>query len=283
MSFSSDIKDLVGATNEAIKLAETLSDWAERSCIIEIDNLTADTWELVHHGSSSGTFQEPVTTRLAPFDHVLITAVSSAIAQGAVGELRIRSFDVDLVLNYSNPFLGDNDLDVRPEGRRSGEFQLETVARDGNKNAQFRCAVGQPYQESWRFCPKCHALFNEGPGSVCPAGGPHDPVGWNYFLLHDVPAHPTLQAGWRFCPRCLALSDGNPGSVCPAGGPHVTDVGWNYCVPHDLPDGPRVQRGWRFCPKCRGVSDGNPGSVCPAGGPHVTDVGDVYNMAHKPG
>ncbi|WP_436498967.1 hypothetical protein [Actinokineospora sp. HUAS TT18] len=280
------VLEIVGAAAGAYALAVAISDWAERSCVIEIANMSADYWDLVRKGSSSGSFQEPTVTRIEPFNNVLITAVSGDFGQGAVGNLGFRARDLVLLMDYSNPVIGNNDLDASFEGARGGEFQLSTSAGPGNKGALFRCVIEQPVQEGWRYCPKCHGLFNDGPGSVCPAGGSHDPVGWEYALLHDVPDGPTLQANWRFCPKCRGLvAGGDPGSSrCPAGGPHDTSIGWSYCVPHDLPDGPRLQRGWRFCPKCHGLfAGGDPAnSRCPAGGPH-DPVGWIYNMAHKPG
>jgi hypothetical protein len=41
-------------------------------------------------------------------------------------------------------------------------------------------------QRNWRFCGKCRSLFyNEGSRGVCPAGGEHDPKGWDIYLLAD--------------------------------------------------------------------------------------------------
>ena len=270
----------IGAAKAAIETAELISDWAERSAIIEIDNMSADTLEFVHFEMKSGDFQRPAPQKVRPFDHALITAVSATFGEGAVGDLHFKGRDITLFLDYSNPLVGPNDLDATITGPRAGEFRWATAAGPGNKSAKFRCAVWQDWQDEWRFCPKCRGLFTPGVGSRCPTGGPHDPLGWNYILVHDVPDGPNLQASWRFCPKCRGLfAEGDGNGVCPAGGPH-DPLGWRYCLPHDMPGGPHLQPGWRFCPKCRGLfgeADGN--GRCPAGGSH-DPLGWPYLMVH---
>lgn len=280
---------IVGAASGAIALAKTVSDWAERSCVIEIANLSADYWDLSFKGASSGAFQEPTITRIEPFNNVLVAAVSDDFGEGAVGSLNFKGRDAVLFVDYSNPLIGENDLDASFDGPRRGEFQLETSAGPGNKGALFRCVIAQPVQDTWRFCPKCHVLVDNGGGGACPAGGGHDTsIGWHYALLHDVPEGPNLQPNWRFCPkcRCLATAGTDPGnSRCPAGGPHDFGVGWSYCVPHDLPVGPRLQDGWRFCPKCHCLAapvDDPQNDHCAGGGQHDRAIGWPYLMAHKP-
>lgn len=258
----------IGAVKGAIEVAEALSDWAERSAIIEITNMSADTLELVGVHRNSGDVQQPLPDKIRPFDHVIIVAVST-FGEGAIVDLNFRGRDMALFVDSSNPLVGENHLEAAIRGPRAGEFRWATSAGPGNKSAKFHCAVWQDWQGEWRFCPKCRGIFTPGVGSRCPAGGPHDPVGWNYILLHDVPEGPNLQATWRFCPKCRGLfAEGDGNGVCPAGGPH-DPVGWRYCVPHDLAPGPHLQAGWRFCGKCRvlfGEAEGN--GVCPAGAAH---------------
>lgn len=103
---------VVGAVAGVIALARTVSDWAERSCIIEIDNMSADTWDPVRRGSSSGSFQQPLPTRIDAFNNILITAVSDDFGEGAIGNLGFRGRDVVLLMDYSNPVVGENDLDA---------------------------------------------------------------------------------------------------------------------------------------------------------------------------
>jgi hypothetical protein len=275
---ASTIGAVIGAIAGAVALAKELTDWAERSIVLEINNMSADTFELVRHGTSSGDLQQLPRT-IEPFNNVIVAAASGSFGEGAVGNLGFRARDVVLLMDYSNPVVGENDLDASFEGARVREFRVATSAGPGNKHARFRCDVWQDWQDHWRFCPKCRAIFSPGPESRCPAGGPHEPLGWNYILLHDVSEGPNLQATWRYCARCRGLfGEGDGNGICPAGGPH-TPLGWRYCVPHDLPGGNHLQPGWRFCPKCRalfGEADGN--GVCPAGGPH-DPLGWPYLMA----
>ena len=262
--------EVVGIVAGVIATAAAISEWAPRSAIIEINNMTPETLELFQYETSSGDLQRPLLTVIQPFDSGLVVAVSHSLGEGAVGSLHLRGRDMWIDMDYANPEVGENDLDAEVKGARAHEFRWATSAGPGNKSARFRASVWQDYQRDWRFCPKCRGVFTPGVGSRCPAGGPHEALGWNYILLHDVPEGPNLQATWRFCGRCRGLfAEGDGGGVCPAGGAHAA-AGWRYCVPHDLAPGAHLQGGWRFCGQCRilfGADAGN--GVCPAGGPHV--------------
>ena len=126
-----------------------------------------------------------------------------------------------------------------------------------------------PVQKQWRFCEKCKSLFFDGAQGkgVCPAGGGHSAVGFNFMLTHDV-AGPG-QRDWRSCAKCSTLFwDGYPQKgVCAAGGSHVA-AGFNFVVTYDVA-GPG-QQNWRFCEKCFSMFfDGYPAKgTCPAGGGH---------------
>jgi hypothetical protein len=130
-------------------------------------------------------------------------------------------------------------------------------------------------QSDWWWCHKCQGLYFAGqPGSVCPAGGPHDLTGSSDYSL--VLNDPAGQWNWRWCHKCQGLYfAGQPGSVCPAGGPHDMMGSGNYSLIIDNTAAPG-QHDWRWCHKCQGLYfSGNSGSICPAGGPHdMTGSGD---------
>jgi len=132
-------------------------------------------------------------------------------------------------------------------------------------------------QTAWACCHKCEGLFYNGntDGSVCPAGGGHDPGGSGIYSLDDITdglLHDHAQAEWAWCNRCQGLFYGpNIGSsACPAGGPHVTVGGNDYLVDFvgaDTPAG--QQQGWSWCCKCQGMFySSNPAGPCPAGDTH---------------
>jgi hypothetical protein len=114
-------------------------------------------------------------------------------------------------------------------------------------------------QDEWRFCGACYTLFhrrlNE-PNSVCPAGGTHQAIGFNFLLPWveehvEVPDTHTAQGKWHFCKWCRALFyDGYPDKgVCPGHGRHER-AGWNFVLPRELPETPTAQAHWRFCDTC---------------------------------
>jgi M6 family metalloprotease-like protein len=172
-------------------------------------------------------------------------------------------------------------------------------------------------QPDWRFCGKCNGLFYSGANGCyyrgnqrCPAGDRHNPLGYNFRLLHDIEETPTAQKDWRFCTKCNGLFfSGANGSYyrenqrCPAGDLHNPDpAGYNYVLLHDLtydlvrrlPGAPRwmttapLQRDWRFCTKCNGLFfSGANGSYyrenqrCPAGDLH-NPAGYNFVLSHEP-
>jgi hypothetical protein len=133
-------------------------------------------------------------------------------------------------------------------------------------------------QGDWRFCDKCNALFYNGFDGYgrCPAGGGHNPQGYNFFLPHgsltDLPENPRAQVNWRYCDKCFGMFwDGIPDKGrCPVGGGHNAQ-GMRFRLPHDLPSNADAQAGWRFCQKCKIMfydGSANKGK-CPAGGGHL--------------
>src|SRR5262249_40900501 len=57
-------------------------------------------------------------------------------------------------------------------------------------------------QPDWRFCPKCRGLFFDGyqPNmSICPAGGIHEALGYNFILRFDGTDTTTDLSGWHYC------------------------------------------------------------------------------------
>ena len=50
------------------------------------------------------------------------------------------------------------------------------------------------YQNAWRYCKKCHAMFFDGfpDKGKCPVEGGHEASGYNFVLLHDVSAPSSI-------------------------------------------------------------------------------------------
>lgn len=273
---------IAGATKAVIDAATAINSVLERSCMIEVINMTPENLEMHRRGTAYGSLGDLVPSRVAPFDSSIITA-NSSFGVGAEGNLGFQGRDIVVLMDYSNPLVGDNTLQAKHHGTRAGEFLLSASAGPGNKSARFTCVITHQTQDNWRFCARCHGLFANGPNSRCPSGDSHTPVGWEYALIHSTPDGPNLQSNWRFCPKCLGLFANGPNSRCPAGGPH-DPVGWNYCVPHALGEARTVQANWRFCPKCLGLFWNGPNRdnhLCPAGGLH-DPVGWGYALPHKP-
>jgi hypothetical protein len=129
------------------------------------------------------------------------------------------------------------------------------------------------FQDSWRYCQKCEAMFYAGypDQGVCAAGGAHSAQGFGFVLPWSNPATPTTQSSWRYCQKChVMFFAGYAGQgVCKAGGSHLAQ-GYDFVLPHDVPAMPLAQSSWRYCQKCEAMFFAGYASqgVCPAGGAH---------------
>ena len=120
-------------------------------------------------------------------------------------------------------------------------------------------------------------------GSVCPAGGQHDPTGsGSYTLFMESPPHPA-QGGWRWCFKCQTVFYGElTGSVCPVDNGHSSAISPPYFMPTEtFPDS---QDQWRWCRKCQVLwyGGGTSAGVCAAGGEHSKEGSGDYRVHVAP-
>ncbi|WP_051030176.1 hypothetical protein [Nocardia takedensis] len=80
-------------------------------------------------------------------------------------------------------------------------------------------------QPHWRFCGNCAALFYNGGGAggVCPQGGAHRPLGYDFVLPHNPGEDAWNQAGWRFCRKCHGMVSTHATDAFPGVAPVVVD------------------------------------------------------------
>jgi hypothetical protein len=110
--------------------------------------------------------------------------------------------------------------------------------------------------------------------SLCPAGGTHEALGYNFTLRFDGVDTQSDLSGWHYCVKCRGLLftefDSMP-DECPGGHAHQP-AGWRFILRHGVPQIAGTQNDWVYCGKCRGLfyNGYQPNtSVCPAtGGPH---------------
>jgi uncharacterized protein with PIN domain len=126
-----------------------------------------------------------------------------------------------------------------------------------------------PYQKEFLFSPLI---------GWCPRDASrdrlesHEPLGWKFFLSHDIPEGPNHQANYRRCRKCASLFwDGDPAfkGRCHRGGNHeASDL--NYVLLHSVAEDDQNQANWRRCAKCASVywNGADDGGLCPAGGQH---------------
>jgi hypothetical protein len=159
--------------------------------------------------------------------------------------------------------------------RHGGHLALGWDFKPPNDHQGATPATGQ---RDWRFCEKCHGIFfcpGQQDVGVCPAGGAHTPLGWNFVLPndHQGAVDATGQRGWRPCDRCAGLFFAPNGdasrTVCPAGGPHRVPAGsWDFFLPAKETGATDAdgQPHWRFCANCHSLYwDGDSiKGVCPA-------------------
>jgi hypothetical protein len=166
-------------------------------------------------------------------------------------------------------------------------------------------ALRQPPTDSlirrWRFCVKCAGMFWEGvfrgANGVCPAGGAHDPWGFDFLLAYNLPGTNQRQADWRLCHKCNGLFWTNAAGACPSGGAHTVGqpdpygptADFNFSLTHDVPADQTHQDNWRFCGKCAGMFWAGTAGVCPKDrAPHQAGAGPSapgfdFVLPHDPG
>src|SRR5438105_2275034 len=68
--------------------------------------------------------------------------------------------------------------------------------------------AGEGNQREWQFCDKCLTMFynghQQGRKGVCPAGGAHEPQGFNFVRRQPVAGRDS-QFDWRFCSKCFVM------------------------------------------------------------------------------
>jgi hypothetical protein len=141
-----------------------------------------------------------------------------------------------------------------------------------------------PWQDDWRFCEKCYAMFYDGFADKgrCAFGAGHVSQGLMFALPYGLTTTGTVQENWRYCEKChVMFYDGfaDKGS-CPAGGGHAAQ-GIVFSLQHSIPSSASAQDNWRYCQKCHAMFyDGfaNNG-ICSAGGGHVAQ-GLNFTLPH---
>ena len=104
----------------------------------------------------------------------------------------------------------------------------------------------------------------------------HAPLGYRFFLPHDLPDPFGKRKGWRSCRKCEAIffaGDEPRRGVCQRGGPHEIDLDMqdDFTLEIDLPEDAQNQSNWHECGKCASLFwalPGEPAGLCPAGGTH---------------
>jgi M6 family metalloprotease-like protein len=89
-----------------------------------------------------------------------------------------------------------------------------------------------PGQSNWRFCSKCGGMYfgqNQG-ASVCPKGGTHSGISYDYVLNNSSTNYPYETPGWKWCSKCQGIFYGPEvtSSLCPAGSPHDGSLSGSY-------------------------------------------------------
>ncbi len=111
----------------------------DRSCILEIVNAT-DEWLTIEVAETeSGAFHTPPPAQIAPRTSVVFTAGSRFAGEGASGHTTVTGNGFHFFMDWSNPFIGSNDIDAEMGGDRAHEFHLHTAAGGGATGAHLRC------------------------------------------------------------------------------------------------------------------------------------------------
>jgi hypothetical protein len=116
----------------------------------------------------------------------------------------------------------------------------------------------------------------------------HFPLGFRFFLPHDLADPFGRSKGWRACKNCEAIffaGDEPRRGICQRGGPHEADptVPGDFTIDVDVPEDAQNQSNWHECDKCASLFWSLPGAEqgrCPAGGVHES-TGRDFRIPHN--
>jgi len=131
----------VAAAPAVIEAVKKVLDEFERSVVIEVVNLTDETFRVEGAHHDSGGFGTAPPPAVPPRKSVVFSSRSTAPGRGTVGNLRLVSSDLWLGMTWHNAFVGSNEFRSSENGRRAGEFETYATASAGNKKAPFRYVI----------------------------------------------------------------------------------------------------------------------------------------------
>jgi hypothetical protein len=263
------------------KISSSLSQDA-RTIVVEVANFTSRVITQKEanfaHGGLGQTFPAEI---INPFSTDVYSVSSDGLATGVQGSVTYDAEGApggDFAVDFDNPFVGSNSMDVRSIDVINSQIAIiGQISVSNHAHARFSIFDrSDPFpnrQIGWRSCSKCQAMFfGTGGGGACPTGGRHQ-VGssFNYFSIFGARANSKLQGSWSSCDKCQCLHfsgfQGAPG-VCASGGVHQDSQSFNYSVLLNCDPSAGRQIGWASCGKCRSLFFRASGGSCPAGGSH---------------
>jgi hypothetical protein len=111
----------------------------DRSCIVEIVNATDEPLEIAVAETESGAFHDLPPRTIEPRSSIWFTAGSTYVGEGASGHTTVAGDRFHFFVDWSNPFVGSNDIDAEVGGERAAEFGVQTFAAGGETGAHLRC------------------------------------------------------------------------------------------------------------------------------------------------
>jgi hypothetical protein len=147
-----------------------------------------------------------------------------------------------------------------------------------------------PYDTEFMLSPKLGWCARDASRAVFES---HMPLGYHFFLAHDLAPAPDRLSGWRCCSKCEAVyfdGDGSFKGVCQRGGPHKPDTSILdvFSLEVGVPEDVQNQTNWKLCSSCLALyySGDSEAGLCPASGQHVPTPQLVFRVPHssiKPG
>jgi hypothetical protein len=276
--------DLVAADDLTVAALRVDIPPTDLGCVIEVDNATPETLTLSGYWHRAGRFRLGLAT-VQPFDNGLMSASGKTDSGGVRGRATFRGRGITVSITFTNPTDGVHDAAIELSGPRTAEFRASAATSGHAPVVHCRYLVSHPVQDTWRFCGRCHGLFDDEhrpPHRHCPGGKIHVALGPRFVLLHGIPDGPHLQSGWHTCTRCsgLFLPEGDPGNHrCGAGGRHHS-AAKDFAVPYGRPAVRVLTPGWRLCGDCHGLFFNGPelqNRRCATGGLHSA-IGFAFGL-----
>ncbi|MFD7447202.1 hypothetical protein [Streptomyces sp. NPDC059909] len=135
---------IIGASIAAVAGTKALLNELgfDRSAIIEVVNATGEALRVDVVEPESGAFHDWPASYIEPADNLLFTMRSRHAGEGVGGHMTLVGNGFTVFVDWSNPLVGPNDIDITVTGARAGEFIHRAMVTGGATGVHLRAELG---------------------------------------------------------------------------------------------------------------------------------------------